>query len=59
MFEWHQCLDNFLTQCGFIRLEFKDVNIYVKREFINGLAILTIYVDDCIIVNNQITLIKN
>ncbi len=25
-----------MTQQGFIRLQFKDVNIYVKREFIGS-----------------------
>jgi hypothetical protein len=44
-----------LTLQDFTRLE-SNANIYIKREKDEGLTILTIYVDDCIIANTKTTL---
>jgi len=46
-----------LTLQGFTRLK-SDANIYIKREKDEGFTILTVYVDDCIIVGNNTTLIQ-
>jgi hypothetical protein len=46
-----------LTLQGFTRLK-SDANIYIKREKDEGFTILTVYVDDCIIVSNNTTLIQ-
>jgi hypothetical protein len=41
---------------GFQRLE-SDLNIYIKKLNV-GFFILIIYVDDCILINNTLTLIE-
>lgn len=41
---------------GFQRLE-SIVNIYIKKSDV-GFVILTIYVDDCILISNTLTLIE-
>jgi hypothetical protein len=41
---------------GFQKLE-SDVNIYIKKLDV-GFVILTVYVDDCILINNTLPLIE-
>ena len=53
---WYQRLDSYLLLQGYTRLE-SDANIYIKRENDQGFTILTVYVDDCIVVSNKAALI--
>jgi hypothetical protein len=53
---WCQFLDNYLILQGFQKLE-SDVNIYIKKLDV-GFVILTVYVDDCILISNTLTLIE-
>ena len=53
---WYMCFDTYLLQQGFSRLE-ADANIYVKHDNDDGFTILTVYVDDCILISNHISLI--
>ena len=55
---WYQRLDQYLLLHKFQRLE-SDASIYIKRETQNNFIILTVYVDDCILMSNQLTLIQN
>ena len=55
---WYQCLDQYLTSNKFNRLE-SDASIYIQRKVDNTFLILTVYVDDCILVSNQLTFILN
>ena len=53
---WYMRFDTYLLQQGFSRLE-ADANIYIKHDNDDGFTILTVYVDDCILVSNHISLI--
>ena len=55
---WYQRLDQYLIFHNFHRLEF-DASIYIQRKVDNTFLILTVYVDDCIFVSNQLTFILN
>jgi hypothetical protein len=50
-------LDNYLIVQGFQRLE-SDGNIHIKWLDHFGFVIFTIYVDDWILINSTLTLIK-
>lgn len=53
--QWYLRLDKHLQLHDFKILE-SDVNIYIKREATSGFTIITIYVDDCIVVSNKLSL---
>lgn len=55
--KWYQCIDHFLLSYGFTRLKV-DANIFIKRESDQGFTILTVYVNDYIIINNKLTLVQ-
>jgi hypothetical protein len=57
LWAWYQCLDNHLVFQGFQRFE-SNVNIYIKKQVSFGYVIPIIYVDDHILINNKLTLIK-
>jgi len=46
----------YLIQQGSLRLE-DDANIYIKRDNDDGFIILIVYVDDCILISNHLSLI--
>jgi hypothetical protein len=51
---WYKCIDEYLIQNGFIRGVI-DPNIYIKRSLVfQNFVILTLYVDNCIIVSNDL-----
>jgi hypothetical protein len=55
---WYQRLDLHLLLQGYHRLD-PNANIYKKKKTSNnGFTILTVYVNDCIVVNNKLELIK-
>ena len=56
--QWYQRIDQFLLLHGFIRLT-SDANIYIQKDNTNGFLILTIYIDDCILVSNNSSLIHD
>lgn len=55
---WYLRLDQYLISQGFTRLE-ADASIYIKRDESSGFIILTVYVDDCILTSNKLSLIKD
>ena len=55
---WYQRLDQYLTSNKFSRLE-SGASIHIQRKVDNTFLILTVYVDDCILVSNQLTFILN
>ena len=55
---WYLRLDQYLIFHKFLRLE-SDASIYIKREDNQNFLILTVYVDDCLLVSNQLSLIQN
>jgi len=54
---WYQRLDQYLLLHGYQRLD-SDANIYIKRTSNNSFTIITVYVDDCILISNKIELIQ-
>ena len=54
---WYQRLDQYLLLHHYQWLEL-DANIYLKKEADNGFIIITVYVDDCIIISNHVALIQ-
>ena len=54
---WYQQLDQYLLLHQYHRLE-SNANIYIKREPDHGFTILTVYVDDCIIISTHVHLIQ-
>ena len=55
---WYQRLYQYLLLHKFQRLE-SNASIYVKKKADHAFLILTFYVDDCILVSNQLTLIQH
>jgi len=55
---WYKCLDQYLLFHNFQRLE-SNASIYINTEADHNFIILTLYVDDCILINNQMTLIQD
>jgi len=53
---WYMRFDAYLIQQGFLRLE-ANANIYIKRDNDDGFLILTVYVDDCILISNHLSFI--
>ena len=53
---WYMHFDTYLIQQGFSKLE-AGANIYLKHDNDDGFTILTVYVDDCILISNHISLI--
>ena len=54
---WYQQLDQYLLLHEYHCLE-SNANIYIKRKPDHGFTILTVYVDDCIIVSTHVHLIQ-
>lgn len=55
---WYTRLDQYLISQGYTRLE-ADASIYIKRDTSSGFIILAVYVDDCILASNKLSLIQD
>ncbi len=54
---WYQRLNQYLLLHQYQQLE-SNANICLKKEVDNGFMIITIYVDNCIIISNHVALIQ-